>query len=294
MSLPVVLSIFLALQVNGGQRHSEVKFGLFADSQYGDIAAAGSRYYRQSLQKLRSCVDTLNREAGLQFTVGLGDLIDRDLASFDEVTAILQQSAVPVFQVAGNHDFSVAPDERPLVASKLGLQKAWYQFTAGDWQFVFLDGNDVSLHAPDSASANRATGLLARLKAENRPNAQTWNGAVGSEQLRWLAETLREAAQAGRKVILFCHYPLLPFESHTLWNSEEVLQVIEPYGCVKACFSGHNHAGNYACRKGVHHVNLKGMVETADENAFAVVTLTTDQIRIRGFGREPSQTLPIE
>jgi hypothetical protein len=55
--------------------------------------------------------------------------------------------------------------------------------------------------------------------------------------------------------------------------------------------NGHNHTGNYALQNGIHFVNLKGMVETENENAFSVVSFTGQKIEIKGFGREANRLL---
>ena len=67
-----------------------------------------------------------------------------------------------------------------------------------------------------------------------------WNGAIGEEQLQWFDNQLRQAENQNRKVAVFCHFPLLPYESHTLWNQAEIISVIENYNCVKLWLNGHN------------------------------------------------------
>jgi len=57
-------------------------------------------------------------------------------------------------------------------------------------------------------------------------------------------------------------------------------------GVVVAWFAGHDHAGGYAVRKGVHHVTLKGIVEEPVKNAYALIELHGDRIREVGFGAE--------
>ncbi len=57
--------------------------------------------------------------------------------------------------------------------------------------------------------------------------------------------------------------------------------------------NGHNHAGDYAAKRGLHFVTFRGMVETGDTSAGAVVSLADDRIIIDGFGREPDRTLKI-
>jgi hypothetical protein len=63
--------------------------------------------------------------------------------------------------------------------------------------------------------------------------------------------------------------------------------------CVVAWFAGHDHAGGYAVRKGVHHVTLKGIVEEPVKNAYALIELHPDRIRKIGFGAEPNRDMPI-
>ena len=69
------------------------------------------------------------------------------------------------------------------------------------------------------------------------------------------------------------------------------MALIENYPCVKLWLNGHNHAGNYAFHHGVHFVNLKGMIETENENAYSTIVLGENTIEITGFGREKSQSL---
>ncbi len=62
---------------------------------------------------------------------------------------------------------------------------------------------------------------------------------------------------------------------------------------MKAYFSGHNHEGDYSVKNGIHYVTFKGMVETRDTNAAALITLTEHRITIHGLGRETSRSLNI-
>lgn len=61
---------------------------------------------------------------------------------------------------------------------------------------------------------------------------------------------------------------------------------------MKAYFNGHYHAGRYDMKQGIHLVNLKGMVDTK-QNTFGVLTLTSDSIIIKGYGRETDRKLKI-
>lgn len=285
------LALFISILLWPVAARAQVSFGVFADVQYYDGPPAGVRHYRQSLSKLQSCLQQLNRHSRLRLYVGLGDLIDRHLQSYDTVQAILGHALKPVYHVVGNHDLDVEPDQRTLVPEKLGLRQTWYTLVEKKWMFIFLNGYDLSFYTTDSTIVRQARHLTEDLKARHQPNYHPWNGAIGMEQQRWLKEQLVRAEQRGLKVVLFCHLPLWPHEAHALWNHEEILQTLQPYRCVKAWFNGHNHAGNYGVWEGIHCVNLKGMVDTPDENAFATVKLTRKKIIMKGYGREPSRRL---
>ncbi|HKI90392.1 MAG TPA: metallophosphoesterase, partial [Draconibacterium sp.] len=262
--------------------------------QYCNCETAINRYYRNSLGKLETSIHQFNQNKKIKFVVGLGDLIDRDIASYDSVNAILAHSKHRVYNVAGNHDFGVEKNQLNQVPGKLHLKQTYYSFIKKDWMFIFLNGNEITVNSNNPEIVKQAEVMLAKLKQENKPNTYEWNGGMSREQINWMEEQLQKAKNINLKVVLFCHYPLLPLEAHTLWNSKEVLAVLEKYDNVKLWLNGHNHAGNYAFQDGIYFVNLKGMVETENENAYAEVSLSDKEITIKGFGREPNRTLPIQ
>ena len=67
--------------------------------------------------------------------------------------------------------------------------------------------------------------------------------------------------------------------------------MLEKHSHVVAYFNGHQHQGGYNLRKGIHYVNVKGMVETAKETAFAVVKVYPDHLEVQGYGSEPKREL---
>ncbi|HSH19792.1 MAG TPA: metallophosphoesterase [Draconibacterium sp.] len=273
---------------------SQVKIGVFADCQYCDCETAGSRFYRNSLSKLEDCITEFNETKKLKFVVGLGDLIDRDISSFESVNAILASSKQKVYHVIGNHDLAVDKKALEQVPDKLNLKETWYSFTKKGWHFIFLNGNDISFHSNNQEILKMAKEIADKLKKENKPNFYDWNGGIGPKQMKWLEKELQNASDKKLKVAVFCHYPLLPFEAHALWNSEEVLGELAKYSNVKLYLNGHNHAGNYVFQNGIHFINLKGMVETENKNAFAIISLSDEKIEIEGFGREETRSFSIK
>ncbi|MCP4453836.1 MAG: phosphatase, partial [Planctomycetes bacterium] len=221
------------------RRDRPFSFGVITDVQYADAAPGGARIYRASPTKLKKAVAHFN-SIDLAFVIHLGDLIDRDFASFDTVMPLLGACRHPVFQVLGNHDYAVEDVKKSDVPSRMGMNHRYYDFGQGPWRFVVLDGNDVSLQAyvKGSARYRASADRLEQLKAEKAPNAQAWNGGVGHEQMRWFKATLAHAKKAGQQVVVFCHWPVFPVAGHNLWNDTEVVTVLESHDHVKAYLCG--------------------------------------------------------
>lgn len=252
------------------QDDQPVVFGIVSDVQYADKNAEGPRDYRAAMQKLKDCVAELNNRQPI-FTIQLGDIIDghredivKSKADLDAILKVYNGLTMPRYHVVGNHCLNAGKDA---LRQELGLEKFYYDFTmpfAKGWRFVVLDGNDAGY------------------------------GVIGDEQVKWFRETLDQAAKAGEKVICFSHYALLEDAAryNRLANPQAILDAMNATGCVVAWFAGHEHIGGYAVREGVYHVTLKGVVE-APKNAFALVELYPERIKIIGFGGEPSRDLPL-
>ena len=264
------------------------RFGAVADCQYCK-ATSSNRKYNLSPKKLAACVEHYNKME-LSFVVHLGDFIDRDFSSFDKVVPIYNRLKAPHYHVLGNHDFSVADDKKALVPAKLGLKQRYYDFARKGWRFIALDGNDVSLYAwPKNDPRTQAA---AEYHKSLKPRPPNWNGALGGEQLKWIEAKLQTATKAKERVMLFCHFPVHPKNNHNLWNDNALTGLLARYSCVVAYLNGHNHAGNYGQRDGIHYFTLKGMVDTG-QTSYAVIEVHADRLVVKGFGRETDRDLPL-
>lgn len=265
------------------------QIGVIADCQYCSDPGTGVRKYSMSVEKLNRCVDHLNT-LDLAYVVHLGDFIDRDFESFDVVGPIYGRLEFARYHVLGNHDFSVADEKKKDVPQKLGLSSRYYDFAVKGWRFVVLDGNDISFHAhpKNSPEHQEAVDYYER----NKIASPDWNGAVGPKQIAWLETVLDQATNDGEKVVIYCHFPVYPKNVHNLWNAQEVVDVIERFPCVKAYLNGHNHAGNYGFKNGVHYLTFMGMVDTG-ETSYATVTVRADRLEVVGYGREPNRVLEL-
>src|SRR5262245_30595709 len=99
-----------------------LRFGVVADSQYADRPphVGMNRHYARSLAKLSEAIEVFNREE-LSFVITLGDIIDRDFESFDDILPVYDSLKHENFFLLGNHDFSVAADRLADVAARVGL-----------------------------------------------------------------------------------------------------------------------------------------------------------------------------
>ena len=272
---------------------SELQFGVIADCQYCDCDTSGSRYYRNSPEKLKTAVQFFNTEE-LDFVVHLGDLIDRDIKSYEVVLEELNSLKATFYPVLGNHEYAVEEGFKDSIVGKLDMPSPYYSFSVKGWRFIVVDGNDVSFYtAKDSTGFKVAKTMFDRVVSSGAPNAQKWNGGVGKRQMEWLEKTLDEAKISGERVLLFCHFPLLPMEAHSLWNAEEVNSLLKNYPNISGWFNGHNHAGGYSKEENRHYVTFHGMVETEDTNAYSLVSISDTVMTIDGFGREPDRQLMI-
>jgi 3',5'-cyclic AMP phosphodiesterase CpdA len=244
------------------------------------------------MSKLAAAIDHFNGRP-LAFCVHLGDLIDREWRSFDDITKPFSSSRQRWHQLLGNHDFEVLDEHKPNVPKRMGMQWRYGAFDHGAFRFLVLDTNDVSTYAHAAGTPERASAEseLARLEAAKVVQAKSWNGGLGRAQLHWLDRSCAEARGAQRKVIILAHHPVYPVGVHNLWNANEVLAVLDRHPHVVAWINGHNHAGAFGVRNGVPFLTMHGMVETRDTTAFATAQILADRIVLAGHGREPSREM---
>lgn len=244
-------------------------FGVLADIQAGDKETKNGRYYRDSFDRLKECVDELNGHE-LAFTIELGDLIDGNGSKTEgdlrRVMTELNKLSMPTSHVLGNHGKSSV---QKIMRRKLQSEVCYYDFTAPEavgWRFIVLDGNDAGY------------------------------GVLGSAQLAWFKSKLDAAREANEQVIAFCHYTLLKSAAphHRMKTPQPVLDIIIESDNVAAWFAGHDHLGGYAEANGIHHVTVKGMVEAPVTNAYAIIDVYPDRLNETGFGKEPSRQMKLK
>lgn len=292
--IPLLLIIGCNTKKKTEPKYPEFEIGVIADCQYCDCDPTEVRFYKKAPARLRQAVEELNTHT-LDYTIHLGDFIDRDFNSFDTLIPIWGGLKSDKYHVLGNHEFKVADSLKPLVLDKMNLKDRYYSIVKNKWRFIVLDGNDLSVHGALTETKKQQTdSLFKQLSDKDLPNLKLWNGGLGKEQLQWVEDELKLATQNKERVGFYCHFPILGETNDlNLWNNEQLLAIIDKYDCVKFYFNGHNHDGSYVQKDGVHYLNFKGMLDTRDSTSFARVTFHNDSILVKGYGREPDRGLPI-
>lgn len=289
------LSVLVCLLGMGGGMVAQesvpsLRFGLFADVQYADCPSDIGRFYKESLAKLDTCVRCFNRQQ-VDFSISLGDIIDRKNEDVEVVLQRLEHLESPVYHLTGNHDYKETSDCESLYR-QLSMPSSYYSFKKNGWIFVLLNTNEIAsyAHVKGTPKEKELKTMLEDVRKSGGQQGRSWNGGVGREQVQWLDSLLNDCDRHGYKVLVFSHHPFYPFSSFTALNNRVVLEVIARYSCVKAVFSGHHHAGAFGVYSGISMLTLEGMVETAKRNAYAVVEITGDSILVNGYGRVPSRS----
>ena len=275
-----------------------LRFGIICDCQYtnaddmffhvdspaGDWSYDSHRYFRGSLERLQRAVDYFNSQE-LDFVAHLGDFVDRDPDDFAAVQDVAAQLKTPLYHVLGNHDFSASGRSTEQACRNLGLRQPYYSFDRGGVHFVVLNSNELSLvDVPPSKTILRAERqkFLAKLRAEGKSYAQSYNGGLGAAQLAWFRQELSTAREQNLPVVVFAHHPVFPPNMHNMVNCEEVLALLDEFPPL-AFMNGHNHVGALGVRSNVPYVTFPGMVESLTE-AHTVATIDDKAITLRGFG----------
>lgn len=266
--------------------------GIVSDCQYCDCDIKWDRYYKKSPARLKEAVKELNKQQ-LEYTIHLGDFIDKGFKSFDSISPTWNLLKSKSYHVLGNHDFDVVDSLKSKIPSKLGLDNRYYSFDIQNWKFIVLDGTDLSTYGSESNKQKEADVMLISKEKDSLPYAMFYNGGLSTSQMTWVKSELEQSKENNQNVGFYCHFPANPIDNHNFWNVEEFNKLTKDYPNVKVFMNGHNHAGSYLEKDGIHYITFKGMVDTENESAFATAKFTKDSILIKGYGRENDRFLKI-
>jgi len=266
------------------EKPAGVRFGLVADSHYADVDPVSTRPFRESLPKMKECVEVMNRER-LDFLIELGDFKDRDrvpnetktLSYLRRIESVFGQFQGPRYHVLGNHDMdNISKTQFLNAVENTGIPKkrSFYRFDERGLRFLVLDANFDSGGKPyDHGRFDWADCNMPR------------------REIRWLKS---ELAASPKPVIIFIHQQLDGEGDYYVKNAAAVRGILETSGKVLAVFQGHRHEGAYSRMGGIHYYTLKGMVEGSgpENNSYAVVEVDPNcDISVTGFRKADSLKL---
>lgn len=292
--LSIVYLLCLQNQAYGQDAAPLIRVGIIADIQYGDLDAKGTRFYRNSLGKLESCIADLNRRE-VHFTLNLGDLTDRNPADLQPVLDRLKALDRKVYNITGNHDYVDVSNNKALYR-QLDMPREYYAFKQGKWLFVMLNTNEVASYANIAGTSNEKelAKMLERIREDARSNDKDWNGGISARQMKWLKKLLGKAEKKQENVLIFSHHPLYPAKEFTALNDKEILQALSAFSCVKGVISGHHHVGAFDTWQQIPCITTEGMIETEDTNAYAVLDIYEDRVVLTGIGRSRSYEIMLK
>jgi len=283
--LTLIILLFSSCKLNK-QTEPILKIGLIADPQYQDLPVIEERYYGESLWKLAEAIDTLNNN-NVDFIQNLGDIINGEWRSYDSILPVYDKINIGIenYFLLGNHDFLVDSTKMGDILKTFKMPDFYYSYVKKNWRFIVLDATDYAyfsnyIHKYDIEKIDT---LYA--KTEGNENHRKWNGGIGEKQQSWLKEELKSADSSHQKVIIFSHMPIKPMRVATLWNSDEIVGIIENSPNVVAFVAGHHHDGGYAFSNGIHYITISGMVNT-EISSFAILKIYEDSLVLKGYGNQ--------
>jgi predicted phosphodiesterase len=256
-----------------------IKFGIVTDSHYADTITRYNRYYKESITKMKECVNLMN-QVKADFLIELGDFKDKgnptekekSLRYLKKIESVFQQFKGPQYHVLGNKDVdSISKQDfiRTIDNSIILKDRLFYSFDTKGIHFIVLDANFKN----DGTDYNRG------------------NFKYTDTNIPWLTTDLE---LTDKPVIVFVHQQLNCEGDLCVRNASEVRDVLQKSGKTLAVFQGHNHSGGYTRIEGVHYYTLKAMVDGSGEknNSYATVEVFNDgSIIITGYRKAVSKEL---
>ena len=276
MLLVVALAVSAAAAPQPAAPASPFFFVQLTDPQFG--MAAANADFAQETASIEFAVATVNRLKPA-FVVVTGDLVNTagDAAQIGEYKRIIAKvdPAIPVYNVAGNHDLGNEPTPDSLAAYVKVFGPDHYTFRFRDLVGVVL--NSTIMHSPAKVPTQLA------------------------EQEKWLEAELAGARQPGvRHVVVFQHHPWFiknpdepdGYENIPVERRRRGLALLKQAG-VTHVFAGHTHR-NVTVKDGPLEIVASapiGLPLGPDDSGLRVVVVRDDLIEHRYFsmGRIPNR-----
>jgi len=187
--------------------------------------------YDHDLETFRLAVEQINA-LNPDFVVLCGDLVDNGAnpKAYADFLSVYNGFEIPCHLAPGNHDIGIRPSVGTLERYRKVIGPDYFSFKHKGYTIVIV-------------------------------NTQLWVGVLEGESEKhdaWFEETLRDAHENGRPVIVAGHYPPFLKDVNEKYNGlnlplekrVEIMELCERYGVV-LFLAGHVHRNNVADYKGI-------------------------------------------
>lgn len=255
-----------------------LKIGLVTDLHYADKPPRGSRYYRETPDKLAEAAEQFGKDQ-LDFVVELGDFIDAadsvdlELSYLKRINRDFESISPKRHYVLGNHCVDTLTKQEFL--GEVGQAKSYYSFDADSVHFIVLD------------SCFRSDG-----QPYGRKNFEWTDANIPTEELDWLKSDLQATSNP---TIVFAHQRLDVDNHYAARNAAAVREALAASNKVLAVFQGHSHKNDHKEIAGIHYCTLVAMVEGsgASSSGYSLLTVQPNgTLNLTGFRKQQSREWP--
>lgn len=255
-----------------------IRIGLMTDLHYADKPEYGSRFYRETLDKLDEA-STEFLVSRIDFVVELGDLIDKadtvdtEQSYLKTINKKFSMIAKDRHYVLGNHCVDTLTKDDFL--DGVEQKESYYSFDRNRFHFIVLD---------------------ACFRKDNEPYGggkkfEAADSNIPPKEIEWLRGDLK--ANRKKKTIVFVHQRLDTLSNFGIRNAAEIREILENSENVLAVFQGHSHQNDLTDIGGIHYCTLRAMVEgSGDENnGYSIMEIAPNgTIQVNGFRQQLEYT----
>lgn len=249
-----------------------LRIGLMTDLHHAEKPAAGSRHYRETLQKLEEAGRELQSHRP-DFIVELGDIIDAadsvdvELRYLATINRPFSEICPDRHYVLGNHCVDTLTKAEFL--DGIEREQSFYSFDRGEFHFIVLD------------ACFRGDG-----EPYGRKNFVWTDPNIPAQELEWLRGDL---AQTAKKTLVFAHQRLDVSDSHGIKNAPAVRELLKSSGKVLAVFQGHSHKNDVKEIGDIFYCTLAAMIEGSgpENNSYSLMRIfPSGEIHLDGFRQQ--------
>ena len=227
-----------------------IKFAQISDAHF----IKNDKYRTEVLQQ---AVKAINQEKGIEFTVFSGDNIDSPHAEYlPEFIKIANKLNKPYYIIIGNHD----------VFKNNGLSKEQY--------LQIVKDNNIFYKYKKPNYVFKKNGFVFIVVDGAKEIIPGTTGYYKKETLVWLEKQLDK--YKNKPVVILQHFPLvseMEIKSHSVYQKEEYLKLLDKYDNVISVIAGHLHMNSEVMRNGVYHITTPTLLYNPPY--YKIITITT-------------------